>query len=81
MANVYTKKRLTKQNKCSPMIWRKLSIENQRVWSDLYDLFFDKSNFPPGWDSKLDSERQGVVAHNLACQVVWYLKSKIEKKK
>lgn len=72
------KKPLSSQ--CSPTIWKKMSEENKELWSILFDVFFDKSNFPPGWDSNLDCERQSVVAHNLACQAIWLLDSKKKRK-
>ena len=65
---------LKTRGKCAPALWGKMSKIEQTLWADFYETFIFEGNFPPGWE---DEKKRDVVAHNLACQAVWLLKSYI----
>ncbi len=68
---------MAKSTKCSPKLWKKLSPAEQALWKEYFSLFSGSFNFPDAWSDKSSKEQREVVAHNLACQAVWFFKSRV----
>ena len=72
--------------KCANKIWRKFSKEEKKVWTELFNILSDKSNFATKFAREsftgrdMEEERQ-ITAHNMTCQVVWWLQKAINENK
>lgn len=66
-------KKISRKSKCSPAIWKKFSRAEKVLWNDLYRMFLFPENFHTDWVGKEFAKQRHVVAHNLACETVWYL--------
>ena len=57
---------------CSNKIWKKFSDEEKKMFNEVYELFIEDFNFPPKMQSNQHyKDWVKVIAHNLACNVVW----------
>ncbi|MDD5060656.1 MAG: hypothetical protein PHN44_00025 [Candidatus Marinimicrobia bacterium] len=64
---------------CAPKIWKKLSMAQQKMFTDLNQIFVDELTLlmtqksPNGKFAPIISGNTQVAAHNLACEAVWEL--------
>lgn len=64
---------------CAPKIWKKLSSAQQKLFTDLNQIFVDELTMlmmqtsPNGKIAGVISGNIQVAAHNLACETVWEL--------
>ena len=61
--------------KCASKLWNKFSPAEQKMWSILAEKFNLEVNFPPMLTGKCLAPEREIIAHNMACQAVWAMRS------
>lgn len=60
--------------KCAPAIWRKFDRDAKIIWNKFYKLFlFEAKNLRGAKGFTLTDNNCHIIAHNMACEVVWAL--------
>lgn len=57
--------------KCSLDIWKKFSVLEKELWTDLYTRFEWANIFHSDWEDNKFMKQREVTAHNMACIAVW----------
>lgn len=74
-----TPKKKKAKHPCSPAIWKKFSRTERQLWLDLYHMYLLPENFHVDWaDHKKFKAQRHVVAHNLACETIWYFQQYLD---
>lgn len=66
---------------CAPKIWNKFNDDEKALWVELYDILSEELNFANTFMGKKHAVPREVTGHNMACQVVWWLKKAIKEGK
>lgn len=66
---------------CAPKIWKKFTDDECALWIELYEMLSDELNFATEFTGKSFASPREVTAHNMACQVVWWLSKAIKNNK
>lgn len=71
-------KKSVSKTKCAPKIWAKFSRVEKALWKDLYALFLLPQNYHVNWQCPGLAKERHVVAHNLACETIWYMQQRAD---